>query len=272
MMETCNNCIFERVQVDFLMLGGARITWDVSPHLHAPAPWSFQLQVAESDVDGANWVSVGAPVTNSFFAIDPTRRAFGKELNVFYRVILTTGDSQQFISPVGVVMGNLDIRTWREAHEITRKELLRLKALRVGIDGFFLKVKRSGVECPDCIDQNTNIVTDSNCPTCYGTHWTGGYYDPVPAVFGDVGYATVFLSRDLEQGQGLNNPQEVAGMFVAMPYMSTNDVWVNKSSDLRYRITEVSARTYARGVPILSNAKLRPIPFDNVIYQFPVPR
>lgn len=268
MVETCYDCVFERVRVDFMVLGNARISWSVSPHLHAPAPWTFQLQVANTDVETGNWTNVGDPLTDTFFALDPTRRAYGKELDVYYRVILTTGDSTQYVSPVADVYGNLDIRSWRQAHEITRKELVRLQAMRVGVQGHFLKVKTSGVRCPVCIDQNTDIVTDSNCPTCFGTKWDGGYYSAIPMVFGDVTIASGGYSRELERGEGLQYSNEIDGLFIAFPFMATNDVWIGDGSDLRYRITEVKTRTYIRGVPVLVEAKMRSIPFDNVIYTY----
>lgn len=271
----CDNplVVFDRVRVDFLIAGNARVTWDISSHFHAPEPWIFQIQEAESDLDQANWVDAGSPVTNTCFALDPIARAtFGKELNIFYRVKLTDGNGVIYYSLPAVVFGNLDFRSWNLAKEISRKELLRLRALQVGVEGWLLKVKRSGTPCPACLDQFTEEVTNSNCPVCFGTRWVGGYYDPQPLIFADVTLEGIYQQRATEEGVGMVNPQIVRGMFVAQPYLSTMDVWVNQSSDVRYHLHEVKPRTFIRDVPILVTADMRPIPHDNVIYKIPVPR
>jgi hypothetical protein len=260
--------VFRRVAVDFMTLGGARIQWELEPRFHALEPFTYQLQTAESDVAGANWTNAGPPVTNVFSVIDPTRRAYGKELNVFYRVKLTTFLGEEYTSPAAAVLGNLDIRSWRWAREFVRKEMLRLKNLHVGIDGVLLKTKRSGTPCPTCLDPFTTEVTDSGCPDCYGTRWLGGYYAPVPAIFGDVNQGNRYFQRDLS-GEGMVNPDAQEGMFLALPFLSTGDIWINKDTDNRFHVHEIKVRVHLAGVPILTYVQLRTIPTDNVVYTVP---
>ena len=271
---TCDNplIVFNRIYVDFLIQGSARVTWEISPHFHAPEPWTFQIQESETDIPDGNWVNAGDPVQNTCFALDPIPRAtFGKELNIFYRVQLTDANGVIYYSDPATVFGHLDFRSWNHAREIIRKERLRLKALRVGIPGWLLKIKRSGTPCPSCLDPLTQEVTNSNCPVCFGSRWSGGYYTPQPDIFADVTFEPNYQQRD-EQGMGMVNPKSVNGMFVGQPYLSTMDVWVNDTSDVRYHIHGVNVRTGIRGVPLLVVAEMRPIPSDNVVYTFPVSR
>lgn len=275
MPPACDNplVVFNRVRVDFLVAGNARVTWEISSHFNAPEPWTFQLQEAQSDLDQANWIDVGTPVTNTCFTLDPVSRAvYGKELNIFYRVKLTDANNVTYVSAPAVVFGNLDMRSWNYAQEIVRKENLRLSMLGVGIEGWLLKIKMSGTPCPQCLDQFTGEVTNSNCPTCFGSRWVGGYYAPQPVVFADVTAEETYHQRATEEGMGMINPQIVRGMFIAEPYLATMDVWVNHSSDVRYHVHNVKPRTHIRGVPVLVIADLRPIPFDNVVYKIPIPR
>lgn len=275
MAVVCDNplVVFDRVRVDFLVAGTARIGWEISEHFHAPEPWTFQLQEAESDLPQANWVDAGTPVTNTCFAIDPVVRAkFGKELNIFYRVKLTDANGVVYTSDVAYVVDDLDFKSWHYAREIGRKELLRLRSLRVGRESWLLKIKRSGTPCHVCLDQFTQEVTNSNCPTCYGSRWEGGYYTPEPLIFGDITAEETYLQRATEEGLGMTAPQIIRGMFVQYPYLATMDVIVNQSTDVRYHVHNVATRTHVRGVPVLMVADLRPIPFDNVVYKFPVPR
>lgn len=275
MPVTCDNplLVFNRVRVDFLIAGSARVTWELSDHFHAPEPWTFQLQEAESDLPQANWVDAGAPVQNTCFIVDPEVRArFGKELNIFYRIKLTDAVGVVYISQPADVLGNLDFKSWNYAKEIARKEVIRLKALKVGVQAWLLKIKRSGTPCPVCLDQFTQEVTNSNCPTCYGSRWEGGYYEAEPLIFGDITAEETYHQRATEEGMGMVAPMIVRGMFIHHPYLSTMDIIVHHSSDVRYHIHNVKPRTHVRTVPVLIVADLRPVPFDNIVYKFPVPR
>lgn len=271
----CDNplVVFERVTVDFVVTGGARINWYISPHFHGPEPWTFQAQEAESDLPQANWNDFGAPVQNTCFIIDPTWRAkFGKEPNIFYRIKLTDADGVIYTSEAINVLDRLDFKSWHYFMEIQRKELIRLRALRVGVEAWLLKIKRSGTPCYSCLDQFTQEVTNSNCPVCYGSRWVGGYYAPEPLVYGDITAEEIYNQRATEDGMGMVAPMTVRGMFIASPYLATMDVIVNHHTDVRYHVHNVMMRTHVRGVPVLRVADLRPIPFDNVVYKFPIPR
>jgi hypothetical protein len=275
MSVTCDNplVVFDRVRVDFLVPGNARVYWDISSHFHEPEPWSFQLQEGETDLEQGNWVDVGAPVVNTCFALDPTRRAsFGKELNIFYRVKLTTASGNTYVSPASEVLSHLDFQAWNYAKEIARKEMIRLKGLRVGVEGYLLKIKRSGTPCDVCLDRFTGEVTNSNCTTCFGSRWIGGYYTPQPAIYGDVNAEDNYQVRETEENLGMSNPQIVQAMFVADPYLSTMDVFVNSVTDVRYHVHNIKIRTHVRGAAVLTVVDLRPIPFDNVVYSYLIPR
>lgn len=59
-----------------------------------------------------------------------------------------------------------------------RNMYLMLKHLN-GVEYALLKRRHFGTRCTLCYDANTNEVIVSNCATCYGTSWVGGYFDPV---------------------------------------------------------------------------------------------
>lgn len=271
----CENplVVFDRIVVDFVIIGGARVEWYISEHFHGPEPWTFQLQTAESDLPQANWSNVGDPVQNTCFIIDPTARAtFGKEPNIYYRIVLTDGNGVSYTSNAINVVDRLDFRSWHLWVELQRKELIRLRALKVGVEAWLLKIKRSGTPCPVCLDQFTQEVTNSNCPTCYGSRWEGGYYAPEPSVYADITAEENYHQRATEDGMGMVAPMIVRGMFISYPHMSTMDIIVNHHTDVRYHVHNIMMRTHVRGVGALYVADLRPVPFDNVVYKFPVPR
>jgi hypothetical protein len=267
--------VFNRVTVDYLIVGNARIIWEMDTHFREPYPWTFQLQVAEADVgpdSNSNWANVGGPLVNTFLTTDPTRRLTGgKEQNIVYRLAVTTGLGNTYYSPPADILGNLDFKSFRLAQEIIRKEDLRHRRQRASIEGYVLKAKRSGIPCPECIDKYTEEVTDSKCKVCWGTRWTGGYYAPMPAIYCDLALTEIHLRRDL-QTEGMVLPSANRARFLAMPFLTAYDIWVNKTSDERFFIHPVKTEAMIRGVPIVVNYELRGIPYDDVMYEFPVPR
>ena len=54
---------------------------------------------------------------------------------------------------------------------------IQLKRLN-GVKCKVLKRKRFGKRCPDCYNERTKDVLQSNCPSCYGTSFEDGYHDP----------------------------------------------------------------------------------------------
>ena len=267
----CSPPVFDRVFVDYLTLGCTRVSWDMNAHFREPEPWVFQLQESEADISSANWHNIGAPVTNTFLAIDPGQEYCGKEETAFYRVAVTTAIGNTYYSASEPAEGVLDFKNWHFAQELVRKESLRLRRLGVGQEGFLLKAKRSGTPCTQCLDRYTGEVTDSNCTVCFGQRWIGGFYDPVPAYFGDFPPPNSYMNRELEQGEGMVNTQITQGIFVAMPFVSMNDVFVNKTSDIRYQIHSSKILTHLRGVPVIHSVEMRRIPTDWIVYQIQVP-
>jgi hypothetical protein len=257
---------FNRVYVDYLSLGGGRISWDLSIHFLGKLPFTFQLQAGETGLNQASdWSDVGPPLLNSFTTIDPTQRTYGKTWITHYRVKLTTGDGQVFYSDPVDVLGRLNFKDWNIAREILRKE--RLRHTLVSPNGYLLKIKRSGEQC-DCIDVASGDVIDSACPECFGTRWTGGYYPPYP-VFMDLGNLSAREMQDLTRGT--IKDVKIPGRFLGAPQLYAYDVWVNKESDERYTIHDITVAAHLRGVPIIVSAGLRLLPSDDIVYTVPVP-
>lgn len=266
---------FGRVYVDYYHAGTSTITWELEPRFYAPSPLSFQVQEAESDVDAGNWVAVGAPVIGTTVVQVPDatlRLPAGKESNVFYRVQLTDGAGTVYYSDPASIFGHLPIHLWRFVQEIVRKETLRASQLLVSNEGFLLKAKRSGTPCTACTDPNgTDEQTDSECPTCFGQRFVGGYYTAQASFFSDNAPLGHYAHHDL-QGRGQVDDDEVTqGRVLAFPYLSTYDIFVDKTSDIRFFIHRVKTLAHLRMVPIVQQVELRQIPFSHIVYKFPAP-
>lgn len=270
---------FKRLLINFTSYGNTRVEWEINPHFLEPEPWAFQLQFGETSLPSYkpdnsvrtdDWVDLGATVINTFFKVDPDRRAYGKLQNIFYRVKLTTGLGDEFYSEPGEPFGRLNFRDWHLLQELLRKEQIRHQH-QVSPEGFLLKAKRSGTPCPVCLDPFTGEVTDSKCSTCFGNRWVGGYYDPVPKIYMDIQLDQSNEQRNLSTGEGMDYSIITSARFTATPQLAHRDIWVNKYSDERYIIRSVKTRSQIRGVQIIVECELRKLPYDDIVYSIEMP-
>lgn len=74
-------------------------------------------------------------------------------------------------------------RTEESRMRLMKRAILRHRYIMLsklnGIQFYLLKKRHFGTRCAECYDPNTRSISSSNCASCYGTSWEGGYYDPV---------------------------------------------------------------------------------------------
>lgn len=273
---------FQRVNVDYMIRGTARITWSLARHILDPNPatWSYQLQVSTHNMspsykqDGTprtdDWIDVGSPVVNAAQLTDSTRRAFGKSLTVAYRVKLTTSTSplREYWSPPASTLGNLNKQDWLRAQEVIRKELLS-HSKATSVSGWLLRRKRTGTTCSKCIDPATGDVTLSKCDVCKGTRFTDGYFAAIPNVWCRLDPTGVREHRNL-QGPGSEKQDTTTGRMVAVPDVESFDVWVSEATDLRYILHTITPAAVIRHVPLVLSVEARQAAFDDVVYTIPL--
>jgi hypothetical protein len=264
---TCTNPIFARVTVSYLYAGNSTISWAMDPTFIDSLPWSFQLQVGHTGSNlSTDWTNVGAPVVNGFTATDPNPELWGKTPDAFYRLVLTTPGGTYTSDPANV-LGDLDQRAWLYAQEIVRKEQLRHSVLS-SPNGSLLIAKRYGPVCTECIDTLTNEPTQTNCPTCFGIGYEGGFWAPVPNVYCDLSQTQSREHRDPQRGQIRELTQP--GRLIWTPGIEDLCVWVNQGSDQRYFVQGIEPVAAVRGVTIVVAAQLRLIPTKDLIYTIAV--
>lgn len=258
---------FARVSIDYIVAGNARIAWEMNRHFVDPGPYSFQVQVAHVGISEADdWTNVGAPVIDQFFAIDTDKRLWGKILDLYYRVELTTSVDIYYSNPQSC-SGLLLKRDWLNAQEITRKELLRHRVL-TSVSGYLLKARRYGPKCSICTDLLTDEVSKTNCTSCYGTGYENGFYAPVESIYADVGLP---ITRDHRNPNiGMESQAVIAARFIGDPLIYAYDVWINSTSDERYYIHTTKSLAQVRGIPVVIEAELRLAPFSDIIYEYSI--
>lgn len=262
--------VFDRVVVSYLVKGGARIMWELLDTFPDPMPFTFQLQVGRTNnPDADDWEDVGLPVDNQFFAVDPEKRVWGKTNWTHYRVKLITINGTYFSVPT-FGLGTLNKRDWKLAREIVRKERL---IHRLGSEeGYLLKRRVTGIPCRTCLDFQTREVRDPNCASCFATGFECGYFFPMACIFANTSPHSHRTHLDEGKARGTVNDIVVQARMLLTDLLFEDDLFINKVTDDRYYIHKVDHIAEMRGVPLIGNVELRPIPFSSIIYEIVIPQ
>lgn len=259
--------VFARVRVNHVIVGGTRVEWELVPDFYDPQPYQFQLQVGRTGNPNADdWEQVGSVMVDSTYAVDDEQRVWGKTNWTHYRICLQTPLGLYFSDPIGG-LGILSRRDWRLAREITRKE--RLRNRYAALDGYLLKRKLYGENCPDCRDFQTNEIRNPDCDTCYGTGFVNGYFAPVTCVYADPRPESRHSDLDVNV-RGSIDDIVVPARMLGCPQLHEEDIWVNKKTDERWYVHEIKHVAEIRGIPLVVSAELRLAPFSDQIYEIEV--
>jgi len=267
-MPSTSNFPFRRIDVDHLVQGDTRIWWQLDDEFNDPGPYVYQLQVGNGgSFNSGDWIDVGGPLVDTYFAIDPIRRAYGKTLTTHYRLILQTAVRTYASNPTDVA-GELDEVWWLHGRDIIRKEMLLHR--KVSNDGYFLKRRRTGVASTAGVDPMTKLITDGKNPDHYGTGIRGGYYPALPMQC--LGFSVVDTNEKINVSESPGPTTQVVAKARALgfPQILPFDVWVDAKSDERFRVEKVTILAMARRVPFITELTLSLLPFSDVIYRVPI--
>jgi hypothetical protein len=254
--------VFTKFEIYHKTRGGTLVAWEINRMFNLPAPWSFQLMASRSGV--GDWVLVATAV-DTFVAEDLNQWVYGKAPRLFYKVVLTTGDSQEFESCTKQILSNLSDHDLQVVNEILRKEDLNNMGY-AGQCGYLYKRRIWGTKCPVCLDYDSEEVKKSHCTTCFGTGFTGGYFSPVCYW---VKPSTAGISRrktTVPEGQSIIHDRVWPVRGINCPWLDTGDIWVDFDNDRRYVVQSVQEVLY-RSTPIIFDPiELRLAPSTDIIY------
>jgi hypothetical protein len=265
---TCANP-FDRVVVSYLIRGGTRVYWELKQEFIDKGPYTFQLQVGQSDnVNADDWQDVGGPLQDIFYAVDGEQRIYGNTRWQFYRIQLTTPTAIYLSDPTGL-WGTLEPRWWRIARERLRQEIVALKKGPGGQLGYLLKRRVTGQPCPVCLDHTTGEITNPDCPTCYGTGFFCGYFYPISCVWASMSPRKVHYNQDPQRGTTADIV--VSARMANIWMMTEDDIWINKVTDDRYYIHSIENAVEVKGVPVSADVEMRVIPASDPVYGIAIP-
>lgn len=256
---------FRRLIPDRMTRGQTRIWWQMHPDFNDPGPHIFQLQVGHTGLANAtDWVNVGLPIEDAYYAVDDAQREGGMVITSHYRLTLTTARGTYVSAPVNPV-GFLPEKDWTLSREIIRKEQLRFA--QVGVEGTILKRLRYGAKCTKCRAAMTDESANGSCLECNGTGFKVGYHPPAPAHCFDLSPQEFDEQQDAQARGTVRENAIVTARVLAFPALQRYDVWINNFSDERWIIHQIKHVAVQRGVPLVSEVRMHLAPFSHVVYR-----
>lgn len=266
--QSCEQ-VFDQINVwPQISAGDTRVDWTLVPTFNDSGAYTFQLQVGRTGLaDADDWTNIGSPVVNEYYALDSTKRVYGKFQWTHYRIKLTTADGVYYSKPTQST-GVLKAQDWNRAKEILRMERLRL-VKSAGQEGYLLKRRLFGTECTVCVDPLTKDCKNGRCATCYGTTIVGGYFAPEPCFYVEQSTTSHHTKIDGSRGT-VDDAPVVTGRMINMPQVFSRDIWVDKHSDNRWMIHSVRSIVEIRGVPLILSCEMRLMPYSDIVYTIPI--
>ena len=250
-----------------------KVSWALRRDFTEPGPYTFELYRGRA-INADHWEKI-AQVQDQSWIFDRRPKPRPHERSTYYRLRITDGEGVTYwCHPVSfdTIWNHYD---WRLVKEIVRKELLiqgrrngKARARGAGTRGWLLKKRQFGDPCTTCLDTNTGVSTNANCPECFGTTVVGGFYDPLeywviqqPAMrstkLSDAGDTRTVV---IESVRALAHPSPEAG-----------DIWVSAAGDIRYEIQgDIERLARHRGVDVILGLRLLELPTTHAAYDIPI--
>lgn len=264
------DCEFAQVDVQYLGNNGAYICWRLAGDaVYFAGEYHFFVDFGWPATD--NWITLNEqPVVDDCCYYDVCKRNWATLIEAYYRVRLVlpgVPGCPTFKSQPVRANGVLDRRDWLVAREIIRKEYVQQKY--EGTRGHLLVRKKFGQACPRCLDWDTKEVTDSDCPTCYGTGLVGGYYPAVPyTITVDGGWNRRIVDGDPPRGTASDIVKR--GRVILYPAIDTRDVWVRGDNGERYIVDNYTVIAQIKSLPLVAQATIKLAPMTDIVYSIPL--
>jgi len=247
--------------------GGAEISFEPKSDLPYRTPYQFRVEHSRTPASG-DWSEI-ATTTSTWTVVDVSRYNWDILAESWYRVVLIDSDGYQYASRA-VHQGNMwDRRDFVLAREMCRRAYQGVRLGLACINGWLFRKITYGMWCQSCGNEITEQGTNSQCPECFGTGFSGGYHHAHPL-------PVLAPSQQLAEREGeLTGVDSVVGTSVkaiAFPLLKPRDIWVAKSSGVRYAIqSQINTTVQVRGVPIILSFMMEKLPTTDITYELRTP-
>lgn len=263
---------FSTVRVVHTFNGNTSVYWETYDEdlytLPATIEWSRTPNGTWHEVDNALAIAEG-------HVIDPRKRLYGKEINLFYRVRLDAGGGK-FIYSFPMQIGyDYTKTTW-----LKFKEMLRLADLSYGknnplaINICILKRRIHGRRCKACIDRGSGHRVNTDCLVCYGTGVVRGYYPAYPMRLLEGKKTRKYKYADEMSGMDLDSRR--TGTVISYPVqVDERDIIVNTGTGERFLVSALKNSNLENHTQVANLVLIQQFDFDiisseNIAYKVPL--
>lgn len=211
------------------------LRWALMPTIYPLTDLAFEIFRGQSPQ--GPWELLGEAEDGAYHYVDFDAKGFTSFRNYYYIVRMAdkTGKGYRDSHPVvleadpdGVAMG------------MVRKKIVYLRA-KGGTPMAALLRKRWGAKCSRCWDEARKLAADAHCPLCFGTGFAGGFLKaiPIPAMQPQATLKAYQLIGDAKY-----QTDQTVFELANYPYLSPEDVLVDRVHNLRYQVERVEQRTH----------------------------
>lgn len=156
----------------------------------------------------------------------------------------------------------LDTKPDYVTREVIRRKNIGVSNSYGGEKFVILKRRTMGDLCPNCWDTILGSRNIDDCPVCYDTGFSGGYYEPIQA----QGMMTASIKRSQMMLWGDYRPGDAVIYFTCFPHVTSKDIIIDQKNR-RWEVIQV--RTVEKGQYIIEqDCQSRKVMSDDVIYDF----
>lgn len=136
----------------------------------------YEFYVERSEAEAGPWLVIAGPMIDQYFVRDNAVPAITTNARtLFYRIrVLHVPTGKEAYSAVVDREGSPDLL----AVEMIRRERVLFEEF-TGTKTWLFPRRSFGQRCPNCYDDILGKKVDDQCPTCWGTGFSGGYHYPI---------------------------------------------------------------------------------------------
>lgn len=216
-----------------------------------------------SPVEDGSFHRLNPTPIDGTYLMDPSTMEFSKNNHGFYVVEALLQDHGGIALRSDPTTWNTHQRRWVELRsiEIQRREYWLLSRF-AGIKSYLFRRRSYGERCRVCWDPKLEKVMDDHCPTCLGTSFEGGYFNPAP----------LYLQYDATPNAlvktyfGNYEPNQMGAWTISMPLIRPDDVIVRTGDWNAYKVDRLTP-TELQGNPVRQMMVLNQLAKSDVEYQ-----
>ncbi len=233
------------------------VFWELENDPNSDDIIAFEFILYKSESPGGPWSPVTAPFSNRFFFQDTTNPLQHKYRKIFYRLIVrhkVTSETKEFITSQ---IPEPDL----QALEIIRLEN-KLFTNFVGRKCIVYPRKTFGARCT-CWDNISGRAKHSNCMTCYGVTYLGGYLSPF------VCYIQIDPSVKSAQPTVniIHNPSISTARLISFPPINPLDIII-ENENKRWIVLSVRTTERLRS-PVHQELEIKEVLKSDIAYKLP---